>query len=161
MDRRQIGLVLALDQLGLPLKLATFDDRLVLQKAIYLAEAAGVHLGYDHSWYLRGPYSSGLARDAFAAEAELAKDKQEIAGWKLDDGSQQQLTELQDLVTGEQNERAKRLELLASTHYLVRRRGMSQDDLELLTQELQKRGKECDHAAVRDAIQQLVKHHLL
>jgi uncharacterized protein YwgA len=55
MDRQQIGLKLTLDALSLPARLDTFADRLVVQKAIYLAQVAGVQLGYHFHWYLRGP----------------------------------------------------------------------------------------------------------
>ena len=50
--------------------LRRFDDRLLLQKRIYLLRAAGVDLGHSYSWYLRGPYSPPLTRDAFALDGE-------------------------------------------------------------------------------------------
>ena len=43
----------------------TFDDRLRLQKFIYLLQAHDIYLGYDFSWYLRGPYCSSLTTDGF------------------------------------------------------------------------------------------------
>lgn len=43
----------------------TFNDRLKLQKLIYLLQASGVFLGYQYSWYLRGPYCSTLATCGF------------------------------------------------------------------------------------------------
>ena len=42
-----------------------FDDRLRLQKFIYLLQAHGIYLGYDYSWYLRGPYCTALATAGF------------------------------------------------------------------------------------------------
>lgn len=39
-----------------------FDDRLKLQKLIYILQSFGVYLGYDFSYYLRGPYCSNLAQ---------------------------------------------------------------------------------------------------
>lgn len=64
----------------------TFDDRLRLQKFIYLLQAYGVYLGYDFSWYLRGPYCSSLATDGFILDDIYAdmkvdprKDKTEFA----------------------------------------------------------------------------------
>ena len=42
-----------------------FPDRLKLQKTIYLLQVFGVYLGYDFSWYLRGPYCSILATNGF------------------------------------------------------------------------------------------------
>jgi hypothetical protein len=45
-----------------------FDERLILQKTIYLMEEWGkIPFGYTFRWYYHGPYSSGLARDAFPA----------------------------------------------------------------------------------------------
>jgi len=42
-----------------------FQDRLRLQKTVYLLQAFGIYLGYNFNWYLYGPYSPALARDAF------------------------------------------------------------------------------------------------
>ena len=47
MDRQQIGVKLAIDGLELPFKIDTFMDRLIMQKTVYLAQAAGVNLGYN------------------------------------------------------------------------------------------------------------------
>ncbi len=41
----------------------SFRDRLIVQKALYLAQACGIDLGYRFKWHARGPYSKGLARD--------------------------------------------------------------------------------------------------
>lgn len=43
-----------------------FDERLVLQKTIYLMQEFGLYIGYNFRWYIRGPYSPELTRDAFA-----------------------------------------------------------------------------------------------
>lgn len=42
-----------------------FDDRLILQKTIYLLQAFGLHLGYFFNFYIRGPYSPQLARAGY------------------------------------------------------------------------------------------------
>jgi len=42
-----------------------FRNRLRLQKFIYLMQAYDINLGYNFRLYLRGPYSSALARDGF------------------------------------------------------------------------------------------------
>jgi hypothetical protein len=33
---------------------------------VYLLQAFGLYIGYPYSWYLRGPYSPILARDAYS-----------------------------------------------------------------------------------------------
>lgn len=42
-----------------------FDDRLRLQKTVYLLQAFGINRGYDFGWYLRGPYCSLVTMDGF------------------------------------------------------------------------------------------------
>lgn len=43
----------------------TFNDRLRLQKFIYLLQAHDIYLGYDFSWYVRGPYCTALTAAGF------------------------------------------------------------------------------------------------
>lgn len=50
-----------LKELNVPVSVASLSDRISMQKAVYLAQAKGVNLGYRFSWYLNGPYSSALA----------------------------------------------------------------------------------------------------
>jgi len=45
--------------------MSTFNGRLVLQKTVYLFQLFGLYLGYKFSWYIHGPYSPDLTRDAF------------------------------------------------------------------------------------------------
>ena len=44
----------------------TFGHRLRVQKFVYLLQTFDIYLGYDYSWYLRGPYCSTLATSGFA-----------------------------------------------------------------------------------------------
>ncbi len=46
----------------------TFKDRHKLQKTLYLLQSFGIYLGYDFSWYLRGPYCPSLTINAFALQ---------------------------------------------------------------------------------------------
>lgn len=43
-----------------------FNGRLALQKLVFLMQNFDADLGYLFGWYLYGPYSSGLANDAFS-----------------------------------------------------------------------------------------------
>jgi len=45
--------------------MASFSNRLKLQKIIYLLQASGISLGYTYSYYLYGPYSTELTKEAF------------------------------------------------------------------------------------------------
>ena len=45
-----------------------FNDRLILQKTIYVLKSFGIDFGYQYSWYLHGVYSPDLTRDGFKLE---------------------------------------------------------------------------------------------
>ena len=45
--------------------LYNFSYRLRLQKIVYLLQEQGINLGYTFSWYIYGPYSTALTKDAF------------------------------------------------------------------------------------------------
>jgi len=62
-----------------------FNARLIVQKTIYLLEQFGLNIGYYFSWYLRGPYSPSLARDAY----ELTKSYPEVQVVKFADSSKE------------------------------------------------------------------------
>ena len=115
MNRRQIALKLVLEELGVPETMDSFDDRLILQKAIYLAQQAGIPLGYHYYWYLRGPYSRELTADAFAMLGEAP------AGWSLDEGSKQKLGKLNEFFSELKTEPnpVKAFELFASVLFAV------------------------------------------
>lgn len=57
-----VTLKYVLDKLGHKITMDTFDDRLILQKQIYLLQEFDLPLGYDFSWYIHGPYCSKLAK---------------------------------------------------------------------------------------------------
>ena len=121
MNRQQILLALALEEAGIPVKVGQFDERLHLQKGVYLLQDAGVHLGYRYRWYLRGPYSTDLASDVFFLAGQKKSVKQELAGWQLDVESKTRIGRLKTLLTvGALAELAKHLELLASVLFLIR-----------------------------------------
>jgi hypothetical protein len=65
MVERAIATKLVLRALDQSESIGSLDDRKRLQKLIYLVQAAGVNLGYGYSWYLKGPYSSALAKDYY------------------------------------------------------------------------------------------------
>ncbi|MFO8013439.1 MAG: hypothetical protein R6X20_09055 [Phycisphaerae bacterium] len=162
MNRQQLATKLAMDALGLPVQMGAFDDRLVLQKAIYLAQASGLKLGYYFQWYLRGPYCSDLASDGFAIAAETAEQEvDQSSSWKLDDCSRQRLQAVRPLVGGGSGtELARWLELLASVHFLVDRK-QAQRSSRRIAERLNRLGKSFSENEVERAVQELSKHGLV
>jgi len=54
--------------------MTTFSNRLKLQKIIYLIQSDVTNLGYVYEWYLYGPYSTQLTKDAYNIQ-EYAETK--------------------------------------------------------------------------------------
>ena len=50
---------------GCEFSMDRFDDRLRLQKTVYLLQAFGINRGCEFGWYLRGPYCPLGATDCF------------------------------------------------------------------------------------------------
>lgn len=124
MNRMVVDLgVLLKNTPGYDFSMDLFDDRLRLQKTVYLLQAFGIYLGYDFSWYLRGPYCMSLTINAFALN-DLYNKIPDIAV-KFEQADKQRLFKrFQDLVKGKG---VDELEMLASLHYL-RQTGVSEKD---------------------------------
>lgn len=102
---------------GRPLNMALLDHRIALQKLIFMLQnKKNSHLGsnYSFNWYLRGPYSPDLSKDAFGApqseEIQISKE------------SNDDITKLRNLIGHEVKDFDKqldKLELFASVLYLL------------------------------------------
>ena len=104
----------------------TFDERLKLQKTIYLLQAFGVYLGYDFGWYLRGPYCSILCTNGFTIEELYPKIPDEKFPFK-DDDNEKKFKEFLEFI---KEKDIDDLEIAASLHYLkVRHKNMNEDDI--------------------------------
>jgi len=162
MDRQQIGVKLTIDGLSLDFKVNSFQDRLIMQKAVYLAQAAGVNLGYYYHWYLYGPYSPSLTRDEYAIAMAISADMDESKGWKLDDSSSQRLEKIQGIFAEpDRNKLAKKLELLASVHFLIERKQVSKVDTRRITATLARFNKDFSEEEVKKALRELISYGLL
>ena len=162
MDRKQIALKLAADGLGLDFKIGSFRDRLILQKAMYLVQAAGVHLGYHYQWYLHGPYSPSLTRDEYAVVADRAQGLDDSKGWTLDEQSRKRIEDLRVLVKPRKRaDLARELELLASVHFLITRQQVAKPgDDQQIADVLKRFGKNFDREDVNRARRELSEYTL-
>lgn len=128
MEQSQMALKLMLDGLNVPVDVGRVDDRKAIQKAVYLAQVAGVDLGYRYNWYRMGPYSPGLTRDYFALAGALRSGAEaELAGYVLRPNVVEKLTQVQPLLSapaGVTLGQPDWLELVASLHFLLRQRRM-------------------------------------
>ena len=65
MLKRLQVLASTISAIEVPFSVVSFHDRKLLQKAVYLAQEIGVHLGYNYSWNQCGPFSAKLAEDYY------------------------------------------------------------------------------------------------
>ena len=160
MDRTQIGVGLAIQYLGLPTSLKSFDDRLVLQKAIYLAQEAGVDFGYFHHWYLRGPYCPSLTRDLYDMLEGPESVEEGLQDWELDQASQNSLETIRK-ICADGPDRPEGLELLASVHFLITRNQADASDPNEIAQTLRNYRKNYSETDVASALEKLRECKLL
>ena len=103
----------------------TTEERLRLQKTIYLLQASGFRIGYGFSWYRYGPYSQELVYDSYRAlYAERDKWAEETNDVNFSEETQKKLGRFKK-VLGPKLSDTKQLELLASADF-VRRTWLSE-----------------------------------
>lgn len=131
MDADLIALKLVLDELHERDDISTKSDRVRVQKAIYLAQTIGVNLGYSYSWYLRGPYSTGLTKDYYQLNEDKAAGDQSYKKMALNDAVKTKLSMAAKLMAIPQGviiTREHWYELLASLHYLIKSSGYTYEN---------------------------------
>jgi hypothetical protein len=121
MEPRYAALKLLLDELDVNARPRTFADRKGLQKAVYLGQRAALDLGYRFGWYIKGPYSPGLASDSFALKESLDSGDRGWRKYVLDRTTSQRLRRLRTLLMPPRKLNLAQpdwMELVASVHYL-------------------------------------------
>ena len=102
------------------LKRNSFEERLRLQKVVYLLQAFGVKLGYGFGWYKYGPYSQNLVNDAYSvlgsrrSEYERAADEGE---WGFSPDTEIKFQEFETICKDHLHS-AEGVELLASVRFV-------------------------------------------
>lgn len=61
------------ENINFSFSISNFNDRLKLQKYVFLAKCFGFEHNYNYSLYIRGPYSSDLANDYYDIYREGTK----------------------------------------------------------------------------------------
>jgi uncharacterized protein YwgA len=120
MDIRRGRLVRVMKFFGKEIDMRSYDDRLILQKLVYILQCKGVAFDYFFGWYIRGPYSSALAADGYfigekkhkelgisPKEESVVKRTKELLGCSITD--------------------SKKMEIIASLLFL-KQKNMSLDD---------------------------------
>lgn len=112
-----------------------FDDRLRLQKFIYLLQAHDIYLGYDYSWYLRGPYCTTLAAAGFVLD-DMYDDIPSLKSTRFVSSTvQKRFAKFTIFIRGREND-TKFLEAAASLHYLLKTGYLQNDAVEKVIEKM-------------------------
>lgn len=161
MNQKQVGALLVLKELDITHRMESFEDRLSVQKSIYLAQAAGVGLGHFFNWYLRGPYSPTLTQDVFDAIQNFDPSTA-LQGWELDKATRARLTALRGSFAPPAGlAKPSWLELMASVHYLIDRNQAEGGDADTLRCQLAKYNKVFSTPQVLEAMTRLRTNGLI
>lgn len=123
MDSKGLLLRLTLDALrdaGVFTNIDNLEGRKNVQKSLYLLQENRLPYGYFFGWYLRGPYSSGLANDYFKVAEDqsdrytkLAKDK------TLSESIRDKIKQLVSLLKSDNWQLKDQLEAAASARFIM------------------------------------------
>ncbi len=121
MEKRISKLMRITEHLMNGIRIDSFDERLTLQKYVYLALQAGFDLGFRYSWYHYGPYSPSLTEAAYYYKENKKYYDELPQMFRLSEAGKQSLNKVRALVCQGSElgvEEPQWLELLASIHYL-------------------------------------------
>lgn len=149
MDKRQLGVYLIMKELG-GFKIDDIEDRVFLQKSIYLLQLLGVDFRYRFSWYKRGPYSKTLSACSYEIDGNIRAFTDMEIKPTLRNEVLIEVNKIKTAIskmpkTPEMN-KTRWLELIASIHYLKHIADSDPDsvDLERMKKKLSVAGKEFD-----------------
>ena len=119
MERSFAWVLVLLNSLTTP-SVRTFNERLKLQKLVFLARQVGFDIGFSFSWYIHGPYSPSLTNFLYTANnVGILQSSPEIPKHERIE-LEASVNRLKDFL-GEDLDDPKQLELLASVWYAMPR----------------------------------------
>jgi len=120
MDIRRGRLVRVMKFFTKEIDMRSYDDRLILQKLVYILQCKGVVFDYFFGWYIRGPYSSALAADGYFIGEKKHKELD------ISPSEESVVKKTKDLLGGSITD-SKKMEIIASLLFL-KQKNTSLDD---------------------------------
>ena len=150
-----------LDRLG-GLELSTLKDRKLLQKKVYMLQESGLNLGYHFGWYVYGPYSPDLTKDAFDLSMQLTHAPKTMDKGTLTLGEQSALRKMNAFLSSvsKEDELADSLEIIASLHFLMKE-NPSLKESDIISKFMQLKGDRFRDRDVQESMRQLRKSGII
>lgn len=118
MNRALVGIYMIMNELN-SFSIKKLEDRIFLQKAIYIIQVLGIDLRFRFSWYIYGPYSKELTHAAYDLDnnAELQKKADKLT---IKKEAKKKIDLLKQLLEKRPHDLDKShwFELLSSIHYI-------------------------------------------
>jgi len=112
------------ERVGYKFTVEKFEDRLKLQKIVYIARYFDINMGYPFDLYLRGPYSRELADDYYFIDRELNGKLPEISkGLMLKIGGDERVLKFTELLR--KYDDLSMLELISTLLIYMEKRSMN------------------------------------
>ena len=128
------------------------EERLKLQKTIYLLQIYGLKLDYGFSWYKYGPHSRDLVTEAYQVlRTEKAKYKHETKSWKFSENSLLRFERFKQICTDVLNDPIK-LELVASVDFAHKIFFPKEEEKEFIEEFKRKKHKLFNDARIDDSM---------
>ena len=132
--------------------LDSFDERMRLQKLVYLAQALGAFGGFTFSWYHRGPYSPSLTRMLYDADRAGALGRTASLSLK-----EKNVTKKIKRLMGKHLGTPRSLELYASVWYLLPQPKITDHDADRVVRTMSDEKPHFDEKEVRACINTISK----
>jgi uncharacterized protein YwgA len=71
MEKGHRNIAALLNSAEIDFNIQSVESRKLLQKVVYLAQALGLPVLYNFSWYVHGPYSPRLTKDYYELQSQL------------------------------------------------------------------------------------------
>jgi len=151
-----------LDRLG-GLDLTTLENRKLLQKRIYLLQAFGLDLGYRFGWYIYGPYSPDLTRDAFDLSIQLRHASDTVYKESLTSQERSIIKKFKEFLSSISGtgEPAERLELLASLYFLAKENPSLSKKTDVTSKLAELKAGRFSNSEIAQAMKQLLTYGLI
>jgi uncharacterized protein YwgA len=107
-------LVAYIKESGFSPRMDNFEHRLIIQKMVCLLELMGSEMGYNHSLYVRGPYSPILTQEAFENKKKV---EQLDTTYKLSSAEKERIESIKN---GSDNLNTALLEIMATYSFLTK-----------------------------------------
>jgi hypothetical protein len=121
MNPSQVVLKLVHDAVvGPDVRIDSFEQRLIIQKKLYLTQLTGLDLGYRFAWYLFGPYCRELTSDIFRLKEQIDDGERDYENRTLGAPAHKLIAKAKTIWDNKPGHIDENdwVELLASLHYL-------------------------------------------